>query len=86
MERRGEIIAALEKSRDTKNFLFATLLATDVTALDSHLFMAAEKSFTGLINFPAAAEGIYELKGIVSRKKQLMPLLAELVEKYTGSR
>ena len=86
MERRDEIAAALEKLRAEKDYLFATLLATDVTTLDSHLFAAGEKSFTDLIGFPALTEGIFELKGVVSRKKQLMPLLAELVEKYTGSR
>ncbi|MCL1836019.1 MAG: putative manganese-dependent inorganic diphosphatase [Treponema sp.] len=84
--RAEEIAAALEKSRHAKKHLFAALLATDVTTLDSQLFVTGEKTFTDIVNFPAAAPGIYELKGVVSRKKQLMPLLAELVDKHAGSR
>jgi manganese-dependent inorganic pyrophosphatase len=81
VERRAEISAALEKMRAAKDHLFSALLVTDVTVLDSLLFVTGKKSFTGHINFPVTGQGIYVLKEVVSRKKQLMPLLAELVEK-----
>ncbi|MDR0585397.1 MAG: putative manganese-dependent inorganic diphosphatase [Treponema sp.] len=81
MERRAEIAAALEKERAARDHLFSALLVTDVTVLDSLLFVSGKKSFTGSINFPVTGEGIYMLKEVVSRKKQLMPLLAELVDK-----
>ena len=84
MDRRDEISAALEKTRAAGSYLFAALLVTDVTMLDSLLFMAGDKTFTSLINFPAADKGVYELKGVVSRKKQLMPLITELVLQYTA--
>jgi manganese-dependent inorganic pyrophosphatase len=82
--RKAEIAEALEKARAAKDFLFSALLVTDVTYLDSLLFVAGKKSFTSLINFPVMEEGIYILKEVVSRKKQLLPLLAELVEKAVG--
>jgi manganese-dependent inorganic pyrophosphatase len=81
VERRDEIESALEKSRAAKDLLFSALLVTDVTVLDSLLFVAGKKSFTSHINFPISEPGIYMLKEVVSRKKQLMPLLAELVDK-----
>jgi manganese-dependent inorganic pyrophosphatase len=81
VERRAEIAAALEKVRTAKDHLFSALLVTDVTVLDSLLFVTGKKSFTSLINFPVTGQGIYVLKEVVSRKKQLIPLLAELVEK-----
>jgi manganese-dependent inorganic pyrophosphatase len=81
VERRTEIAAALEKMRTAKDHLFSALLVTDVTVLDSLLFVTGKKSFTSHINFPVTGQGIYVLKEVVSRKKQLMPLLAELVEK-----
>ncbi|MDR0512749.1 MAG: putative manganese-dependent inorganic diphosphatase [Treponema sp.] len=84
MERSSEITEALEKARAAENHLFVALLATDVTRLDSLLFVVGNKAFTGLFNFPAAAEGVYELKGVVSRKKQLMPLLTELLLNYNA--
>ncbi|GHV69875.1 manganese-dependent inorganic pyrophosphatase [Spirochaetia bacterium] len=79
--RRKEIESVLEQERAAKDRLFSALLVTDVTVLDSLLFVAGKKEFTGNINFPATERGIYVLKDVVSRKKQLIPLLAELVEK-----
>jgi manganese-dependent inorganic pyrophosphatase len=83
VERRAEIGAALEQNRAAKDHLFSALLVTDVTALDSLLFVTGKKSFTSQINFPLNTQGIYVLKEVVSRKKQLIPLLAELVEKVS---
>jgi manganese-dependent inorganic pyrophosphatase len=87
--RRDEIFAALVKACTNKNFLFSALLVTDVTALDSLLFVAGSKSFASALGFPRVEPfssdtlggGIYLLKEVVSRKKQLIPLLAELIEK-----
>jgi manganese-dependent inorganic pyrophosphatase len=84
LARKAEIAAALEKARAAKDYLFSALLVTDVIYLDSLLFVAGKKSFTAHLNFPVMEEGIYVLKEVVSRKKQLMPLLAELVEKALG--
>ncbi|MDR2446707.1 MAG: putative manganese-dependent inorganic diphosphatase [Treponema sp.] len=83
-ERQDEIAAALEQVRAEKDHLFSALLSTDVTVLDSLLFVTGKKSFTSHINFPITRQGIYVLKEVVSRKKQLIPLLAELVEKAVG--
>jgi manganese-dependent inorganic pyrophosphatase len=82
--RKAEIAGALEKARADHDYLFSALLVTDVTYLDSLLFVAGKKSFTAHINFPVLEENIYILKEVVSRKKQLMPLLSELVEKAVG--
>jgi manganese-dependent inorganic pyrophosphatase len=79
--RREEILYALEKYRAAKDLLFSALLVTDVTALDSLLFTAGKKSFINQINFPKIDDRVYALKDVVSRKKQLIPLLSELVEK-----
>ncbi|MDR3115993.1 MAG: putative manganese-dependent inorganic diphosphatase [Treponema sp.] len=81
VERRDEIAEALEHLRAAQDRLFSALLVTDVTVLDSLLFVTGKKAFIRRINFPMSERGIYVLKAVVSRKKQLMPLLAELVEK-----
>jgi len=78
-ERRAEIAAALEKERASRDHLFSALLVTDITMLDSLLFVSGKKNFISNINFPVKAEGIYELKGVVSRKKQLVPLLTDFI-------
>jgi manganese-dependent inorganic pyrophosphatase len=78
-ERKDEILEELERRRE--NRLFAALLVTDITALDSLLFITGEKQFLSVLAFPKAEEDIPLLKGVVSRKKQLVPLLTELIEK-----
>jgi manganese-dependent inorganic pyrophosphatase len=79
--RKDEVFAALDAMRDSKGLFFAGLLVTDVTMLDSLLFVSGKKQFMSALNFPKLDEGIYILKKIVSRKKQLIPLFSELVEK-----
>jgi manganese-dependent inorganic pyrophosphatase len=78
-ERKDEILAELEKRRE--NRLFSALLVTDITALDSLLFITGEKQFLSVLAFPKTEGDIPLLKGVVSRKKQLVPLLTELIEK-----
>jgi manganese-dependent inorganic pyrophosphatase len=80
INRKDEVFKALETERNARGLLFSALLVTNVTTLDSLLFVAAEKSFPDLFAFPRLEGEIYILNGIVSRKKQLIPLLTELVE------
>lgn len=79
--RKHEILAELESVKNASKCLFSALMVTDVTELTSLLFVEGEKSFMSLFSFPKLEEGVFVLKDIVSRKKQLMPFLAELVEK-----
>ncbi|MFQ3546761.1 MAG: putative manganese-dependent inorganic diphosphatase [Termitinemataceae bacterium] len=79
--RKDEILNQLEMVKKSGNRLFSALMVTDVTELTSLLFIVGERQFVSLLNFPKQEAGVYILKDIVSRKKQLMPLLAELVEK-----
>lgn len=79
--RKNEILAELGMVKNAGKRLFSALMVTDVTELTSLLFVEGEKNFISQLSFPKLEEGVYVLKDIVSRKKQLMPLLAELVEK-----
>jgi manganese-dependent inorganic pyrophosphatase len=78
-ERKDEILEELEKRREHR--LFSALLVTDTTVLDSLLFISGEKRFLSVLTFPKTENDIPLLKGVVSRKKQLVPLLTELIEK-----
>ena len=79
--RKDEILAELGAAKRSGKRLFSALMVTDVTELTSMLFVEGEKSFTSLLSFPKTDEGVYVLNDIVSRKKQLLPLLSELAEK-----
>jgi manganese-dependent inorganic pyrophosphatase len=78
-ERKEEILFELEKRKGKR--LFSALLVTDITTLDSLLFITGEEQFLSILNFPKFDQDITLLKGVVSRKKQLIPLLIELIEK-----
>jgi len=81
VDRGGEILAELSRLRAETGSYLAALMATDITKLESMLFLAAESDLYAYVNFPSPQKGIYLLKDILSRKKQLMPALFEMVEK-----
>lgn len=83
MERKAEILAALARVRAEKGCWLSALMVTDITELTSVLLVDGERELLGLINYPRSEEGVYILKDILSRKKQLMPALFELVERAT---
>ena len=60
--------------------LFNALLVTDITQLSSIMFLASDPAFEQVIQLPVQDEHIYYMKNIVSRKKQLIPLLTEMLE------
>ncbi len=84
LRRKGELLSALEEKRVKQGYLFAALLVTDITVLSSLMFLAAEPKFLPCVTMNQVAESVYEMRGIVSRKKQLMPMLSEMIEKYHG--
>ncbi|MEN6474500.1 MAG: putative manganese-dependent inorganic diphosphatase [Syntrophaceae bacterium] len=81
LERAETILSALATNRDQKGLYLAALIATDVTKLTSLLFVDADKNFLSQITYPKISQGIYTLKDMLSRKKQLMPTLFELMKK-----
>lgn len=69
------IRSALEEYRTANGYLFSALFITDVVAQSSLLILAGPERFIGAVKYPEAAPGVFELDGIVSRKKQLLPYL-----------
>lgn len=72
----------LEANRARGGRLFSALLVTDITELSSLLFIAAEKDFEQTLGLPKQEDSVYIMRDVVSRKKQLMPILSEIVERY----
>lgn len=74
-EKQGALIEALEQQRKNQGFYFAALLVTDVNTQDSLLLACGAKEFLQRITFTARGPNIWDLPGVVSRKKQLLPYL-----------
>jgi manganese-dependent inorganic pyrophosphatase len=74
-KRKDELLAALEEYRAKRAYLFSTLLVTDVASQSSLLLVVGDEKFIKRIDHPRLEPGIYELRDVVSRKKQLLPYL-----------
>lgn len=84
LERRDEVLGELERLRSEGGHYLAALMVTDVSELSSYLFLSAEKEFESLVKYPEEEDHVYRLKDVLSRKKQLVPVLLELAEKALG--
>jgi manganese-dependent inorganic pyrophosphatase len=74
-KRKTEVVQALDAYREQKGYYFAALLITDVVMQTSLLVLAGPEAMQRRIDYPELEDGIYELEGVVSRKKQLLPYL-----------
>ena len=59
---------------------FSALLITDVVSNGSLLLLSHESEGWDEINYPRLDRNLYQLDNVVSRKKQLLPLIAQLIE------
>jgi manganese-dependent inorganic pyrophosphatase len=84
-KRKDELLGALEGYRASKAYRFSALLITDVATQSSLLLVTGDEKFIRRIDYPRLEPGIYELRDVVSRKKQLLPYLTHcLREKEKG--
>ena len=79
-KRKDELLAALEKYRASHTYRFSALLITDVNTQSSLLLLVGDEALLSQVNYPKLEPGIFELKDIVSRKKQLLPFLTHCLD------
>ena len=80
-KRKEELLAALESYREKCAYFFSALLVTDVATQCSLLLVVGNATFIKHIDYPRREQGIYELRDVVSRKKQLLPYLTHCLKK-----
>ncbi len=73
--KRAELREALEAHRKNEGLLFAALLVTDINTQTSRLLVEGAERYLAGIDYPLVSPGVWELAGVVSRKKQLLPYL-----------
>jgi manganese-dependent inorganic pyrophosphatase len=78
--RRDDLLAALEDRLEREQLSLICLMVTDVITLKSHLLCQAGSAILAQMPFPRVSDKEYELGGMVSRKKQLVPALQSLIE------
>jgi len=79
-DRKDELRAALEQFSAMQRLDFSALLITDVVSNGSLLLLSHESDEWDEINYPQLDRNLYQLDHVVSRKKQLLPLIAQLID------
>ena len=82
-KRKVELQAALEAYCNSRKYQFSALLVTDVNRQCSLLMMVGDGELIANIKYPRIEQGIFELKDIVSRKKQLLPYLTHSLKQVS---
>ena len=70
------LTAALAELRGEKRLDFACLLVTDISRNNSLLLVSGDERIIAAIGYPRLERQLFQLDGVVSRKKQLLPHLA----------
>ena len=77
--RRDELQAALEGLRREKQVDFACLIVTDIRRHFSLLLTAGSAAVVKEIDFPQLGPDLFEMDGVVSRKKQFFPFISRVL-------
>jgi len=73
-------LSQLDRTRKNLGLDWALLLVTDVIKEDSVLLSTEFTRFEKTLAYPKEAAGKYLLKGVLSRKKQLLPEILRVIE------
>jgi manganese-dependent inorganic pyrophosphatase len=71
---------ALDDLREQRSLDFAMLMITDIVEGSSRVLTRAAPSILGELPYKPLADGSLEARGVVSRKKQLLPVILALLE------
>ena len=78
------ITKALRELRQDEKLSFAALLVTDINTQNSLMILQGEPEFTRRISYAHVEQDeIFDLPGVVSRKKQLIPYLSSLLKEMS---
>ena len=81
---RDALAAELELARKEAGCHFSCLMVTDITSSTSLLLCTGEPKILDAITYPRVGEALFEMSGVLSRKKQMMPYLTDLIRQLQG--
>jgi manganese-dependent inorganic pyrophosphatase len=79
LERKEELVAALEDLREENEYVFSALMVTDITQGGTQLLCVGDCSSVHLAFDAQPKNGAIELPGVMSRKKQVAPALLAIL-------
>jgi manganese-dependent inorganic pyrophosphatase len=75
LERTSELLEALERARSTRGYALYALMVTDIVDKGTKLLVAGEKAPVQRAFSVESVDGVLDLPGVMSRKKQVAPKL-----------
>jgi manganese-dependent inorganic pyrophosphatase len=78
LARRDELLEAMHKVRERRGYVCFALMVTDILAKGTTLLVSGEEARVERAFGDEDVDGVIELPGVMSRKKQLAPRLLEL--------
>jgi manganese-dependent inorganic pyrophosphatase len=75
LERKDELLAAMRAEQERQGYPFFALMVTDILSKGTDLLVAGDKRSVERTLGQTATDGVIELPGVISRKKQLAPRL-----------
>ena len=79
-EYQDQLYKALDDYRDRRGLDYSMLMVTDVVRGSSRLLLSSEPPALGDLPYPRQQDGTRLAEGVVSRKKQLLPVVLGLLE------
>ncbi len=83
-ERHDELVAAMREIMATEQLAFIGLLVTDPVRENSLLLMLGGEKLIPVLPYRAQGADIFELPGVLSRKKQLLPQILAAIRESAG--
>jgi len=75
LERKSELLAAMGTEQGRQGYRFFALMVTDIISKGTDLLVTGDEATVERTLGQTAADGVIELPGVISRKKQLAPRL-----------
>jgi manganese-dependent inorganic pyrophosphatase len=75
LERKDELLAAMDSERERQGYLFFALMITDILSKGTELLVSGDRAPLERTFGQRAEDGVIDLPGVMSRKKQVAPKL-----------
>jgi manganese-dependent inorganic pyrophosphatase len=78
-EMKEELLAALSEIKQRDGLFIAGLMVTDIASENSLFLVEGHTRIAHVMEYPQLEPHLYELKGVMSRKKQMVPHLLKIL-------
>ncbi|QWV94050.1 putative manganese-dependent inorganic diphosphatase [Geomonas oryzisoli] len=78
-EMKAELRQALAARREKEGLELAGLMVTDISTESTMFLMEGGQAFTRFMGYPQPEPHVFEMKGVMSRKKQLVPHMIKVL-------